>query len=191
MTTYINVPAEVPGRKITVAAVAMAAFILTTAACRNTTSDEKASSPAETSATSLAPLSLEWRDSDLETDASRIGYGSKPKGILARNPEGALVFTPETPRDHIATRFIELAPHEGARSLELTLDVKSPGGDACAGSLQDQAFNFLVTVPCGSVGEHKANATLPASVKTVRLYFQSPKQERVQLPARVTVVEKR
>src|SRR5262245_43723256 len=133
---------------------------------------------------------MEWTDTDIETDTSRIGYGSNPKGILARK-DGALVFTPQTPRDHIASRFIELPAYGGSRELELLVNVKTAGGDACEADVQDQDFNVLITVPCGTVGEQKATAKVKPSVRTVRLYFPSPKQAPMQLPSRVKLVEHR
>ena len=159
---------------------------LTNAACRGSSPERGENAPA----VSASGLNMEWTEADLETDTSRIGYGSNPKGILARK-DGALVFTPQTPRDHIASRFIELPPADAGRELELALDVKAPGGDACQAVLQDQAFNMLVAVPCGTVGEHKASAKVSGSVRTVRLYFQSPQQAQMKLPARVTLVEHR
>ena len=133
---------------------------------------------------------MEWTDTDLETDTARIGYGSNPKGILARK-DGALVFTPQTPRDHIASRFIELPAYNGSRELELVLDMKSAGGDACEAVVQDQDFNTVIVVPCRAAGEQKAAAKVLPSVRTVRLYFPSPKQAPMQLPSRVKLVEHR
>jgi hypothetical protein len=183
--------AEAPGRRITLAATVMAAaLVLATAACRNTTSDEKAPAPAVAEAPApTGPVDLQWSDADLETMAERIGYGPNPPGLLVRSPEGGLLFVPQTVRDHIATKFIKLAPHSADRSLDLILDVKTPGGQACEGWIQDQAFNTLVTVPCRTAGEQKATAKVPESVSSVRVYFQSPKREQVQLPARVRLVE--
>src|SRR5688500_5640017 len=107
------------------------------AACGGETSDREGRSG----------LTVEWTDSDLETNASRIGYGSDPPAILKRDTGGPLVFTPQTAQDHIATPFTELSAYDGMRSLELVLDVQSPGGEACVAHLQDQAFNVLTKVP--------------------------------------------
>ena len=190
MTTHIFLR-DVSARRITFAAgIVIAAIVLTTAACRNTAPDEKSEAPAETPAAAPSgPLALEWSDQDFEKTAERIGYGPNPPGLLARSPEGALLFVPQTFRDHIATKFIPLSQHAGDRSLELVLDVKTPGGQACEGWIQDQAFNTLVTVPCRAAGEQKATTKVPESVSSVRVYFQSPKREQVQLPARIRLVE--
>jgi hypothetical protein len=137
------------------------------------------------------PLVLEWTDGDLEQDASRIGYGSKPEAMLARDSEGALVFTPQTPQDHVATPFTSLQMYEGRRSLELILDVKSPGGDACVAHLQDQAFVVLATVPCRAAGEHRVTANLGSAVTGIRVYFLSANLDPVRLPARMRLTENR
>lgn len=137
------------------------------------------------------PLAIEWTDADLEKDASRIGYGSKPEAMVARDAEGALVFTPQTPEDHLATPLTTLQTYEGRRSLELVLDVKSPGGDACVAHLQDQAFVVLATVPCRSAGEQRVTANLGSASTGIRVYFQSAKLEPVRLPARMRLTERR
>ena len=138
-----------------------------------------------------APLAVEWTDADLEKDASRIGYGSTPEAMLTRGAEGDLVFTPQTPQDHVATPFTPLQTYDGRRSLELVLDVKSPGGDACVAHLQDQAFVVLATVPCRSAGEHRVTANLGSAVTGIRVYFLSAKLEPVRLPARMRLTERR
>ncbi len=173
------------------ALVVLAAIVLTTGACRNTTSDEKAEAPATAPATTVpsGPIAMEWSDAEFEKVAERIGYGPNPPELLKRSAEGGLLFVPQTFRDHIATKFIPLAPHSGERSLELILDVKAAGGQACEGWIQDQAFNTLATVSCRTPGEQKATAKVPESVSSVRVYFQSPKREQLQLPARVKLVE--
>jgi hypothetical protein len=165
--------------------------VLVMAACRGATPDtEQQTTPAQTSQAS-GPLAIEWTDADLEKDASRIGYGSKPEGMVARDAEGALVFTPQTPQDHLATPFTALQAYEGRRSLELVLDVKSPGGDACVAHLQDQAFVVLATVPCRSSGEHRVTANLGSASTGIRVYFLSAKLEPVRLPARMRLTERR
>lgn len=185
-----NPPLRVPVAMGAIVSI-IATIAFTGVACRNSTPEETPSSAAtETTRTDL-PLSLDWTDADLEKMAQRIGYGSNPSSVLARNAEGVLTFIPQTNRDHIATEFIELAKHDGDRSLELILDVRSPGGQSCEASLQDQAFNMLATVPCRDIGEHRATARLSDRVSSVRLYFESPRRERVQLPIRVQVVEHR
>ena len=191
MTTHITFVREASAPRITFAAgIVIAAIVLTTAACRNTAPDEKPESPAETPAAAPSwPLALEWSDQEFEKTAERIGYGPNPPGLLARSPEGSLLFVPQTFRDHIATKFMPLAENTGDRSLELTLEVTAPGSAACEGWIQDQAFNTLMTVPCRAAGEQKATAKVPRSVTSVRVYFQSPKREQVQLPARITLVE--
>lgn len=137
------------------------------------------------------PLAVEWTDGDLEKDASRIGYGSKPDAMLTRDAAGALVFTPQTAQDHVATQFTALAPSDRSRSLELVLDMKSPGGEACVANLQDQAFNVLATVPCRSTGEQRATAQVPQTVSGVRVYFVSASLEPLHLPARMRLTEHR
>lgn len=178
------------GDRHTLTAGVIVTFALTLVACGGSNPEERQPDKAPELTTPSAGLTMEWTDTDLETDTSRVGYGSNPKGILARK-DGALVFTPQTPRDHIASRFIELPAYDGSRELELVLDVKTAGGDACQAAVQDQNFNTLLTVPCRSVGEQKASATVSPGVRTVRLYFQSPNQAQVQLPSRVTLVEHR
>ena len=159
--------------------------------CRGTTSDtEQQAAPAK-SAQSAGLLTVEWTDADLEKDASRIGYGSKPEAMLARDGEGALVFLPQTAQDHLATQFVELTPYDGGRSFELVLDVKFAGGEACAANLQDQAFNVLGTVPCRDAGEQRATAQVPSTVTGVRVYFLSAKLEPLRLPARMRLTEHR
>ena len=173
-------------------AVLVATITLAGVACRNTASDQQEQAPAAAPPEASQPaasLPLEWTDADLEKMAQRIGYGKNPSGLLKRTPDGALVFVPETRQDHIASGFIPVPSHDGGRSLELVLDVKTAGGPSCAGSLQDQAFNVLVVVPCGTTGEHKATTKIADSVTGVRLYFPSPKGEQIPLPSRVHVVE--
>ena len=161
------------------------------ASCGGATSESDQPGTAAKSAPATGPLAIEWTDADLEKDASRIGYGSKPEAMLARDAEGALVFTPETPRDHLATPFSSLQTYEGRRSLELVLDVKSPGGDACVAHLQDRAFVVLATVPCRSAGEHRVTANLGSAVTGIRVYFLSANLEPVRLPARMRLTERR
>jgi len=161
-------------------------------ACRGSAPEKQQPASSEaTPPTVSAPLAVEWTDSDLENHLARIGYGSKPKEILARNADKALVFTPETPRDHVATAFMELAPYKGERSLELSVDAKAPGGEACLAVLQDQAFNILTTVPCQTAGEQHAIAKVPSTVTTVRVYFPSGKLVPIRLPAHVRLSEQR
>jgi hypothetical protein len=160
-----------------------------TASCGRSTADRQEGQGETTDL--QGPLTVEWTDADLEKDASRIGYGSKPEAMLARDSEGALVFTPQTSQDHVATPFTSLQMYEGRRSLELVLDVKSPGGDACVAHLQDQAFVVLATVPCRSGGEHRVTANLGSAVTGIRVYFLSPNLEPVRLPARIRLTENR
>lgn len=165
-------------------------FAVLIASCGRSTPERQEQS--ETKDTPAAgPVAVEWTDADLEKDASRIGYGSKPEAMVARDAEGALVFTPQTPQDHVATPFTSLQTYEGRRSLELVLDVKSPGGDACVAHLQDQAFVVLATVPCRTPGEHRVTANLGSAVTGIRVYFLSAKLEPVRLPARMRLTERR
>lgn len=168
----------------------MPAVVLLMASCRGATSDTEEQATAKNLQAS-GPIALEWTDADLEKDASRIGYGSKPEAIVARDAAGALVFTPETPQDHVATQFTSLQTHDGRRSLELVLDVKTPGGDACVAHLQDQAFVVLATVPCRAAGEQRVTANLGSAVTGIRVYFQSAKLEPLRLPARMRLTEHR
>jgi hypothetical protein len=169
--------------------VSTAALLM--ASCGGATSESDQPGAAAKSAPATGPLAIEWTDADLEKDASRIGYGSKPEAMLTRDAEGALVFTPETPRDHLATPFTSLQTYEGRRSLELVLDVKSPGGDACVAHLQDRAFVVLATVPCRSAGEHRVTANLGSAVTGMRVYFLSANLEPLRLPARMRLTERR
>ena len=165
---------------------------LIVSACGGSPSGGQGQAQTETTEPQAAsPLSVEWTEADLEKTAERIGYGSKPAAIVARNTEGTLVFTPQTARDHVATAFTSLPPYAGDRSLELRLDVKSPGGEGCLANLQDQAYNELATVPCGNFGEQRATAKLPDSVTSVRVYFMSPDQKPLLLPARMQLIEHR
>jgi len=159
------------------------------AACGPSTSSRQ-ESQSETK-DSPGPLAIEWTDTDLEKDASRVGYGSTPEAILTRDGEGALVFTPQTPQDHVATPFTSLQTYEGRRSLELVLDVKLPGGDACVAHLQDQAYVVLATVPCRSSGEHRVTANLGSASTGIRVYFLSAKLEPLRMPARMRLTERR
>lgn len=168
----------------------MAAIAALFMACRGATSDDQPGTVAQT-AQATGPLAIDWTDADLEKDASRIGYGSKPEAILARGADGALVFTPQTPQDHVATPFTSLQTYEGRRSLELVLDVKTPGGDACVAHLQDQAFVVLATVPCRSPGEHRVTANLGSAVTGIRVYFLSAQLEPLRLPSRMRLTERR
>ena len=165
------------------------AVALLIAACGRSTAEREAQS--DTVDQPAGPLAIEWTDADLEKDASRIGYGSKPEAMLTRDAEGALVFTPQTPEDHLATPVTALETYEGRRSVELVLDVTSPGGDACVAHLQDQAFVVLATVPCRSAGEHRVTANLGSAVTGIRVYFMSAKLEPVRLPARMRLTERR
>ena len=173
-------------------AAVLAALALMIPACGGSNSDQREQGPALTETAAPGPaLSVEWTNADMEQATERIGYGSAPKGILARNAEGVLVFTPQTERDHIATRFTALPDHGGERTLELVLDMKSPGGEACTANLQDQAFNVLTTVPCKDAGEQRATAKVPAGVTRIRVYFQSPKRQPLHLPAGMRILEHR
>ena len=137
------------------------------------------------------PIAIEWTDGDLEKDVDRIGYGPKPESILARQPDGLLVFTPQTAQDLIATQFIPIQTYDSDRSLDLVLDVKTPGGEGCVANLQDQAYNVLGTVACRTTGEQRAAIQVPPAVRGVRLYFQSANLKPLQLPARVRLTEHR
>ena len=161
-------------------------------ACRGSTPERTEQTPRETE-TSLvpAPIAIEWTDADLEESAERNAYGSKPEAILARSADGYLVFTPATPQDHIATTFTQLQSYDGDRSLELVLDVRTPGGETCVANLQDRAFNILLAAPCRNAGEQRATVKVPKTVTGVRLYFQSASREPVKLPARVRLTEHR
>jgi len=172
-------------------ALAAVGLLSAVAACRGSAPEKQEQAPSDSTPTAAAPLAVEWTDSDLENHLARIGYGSKPKEILARNADKALVFTPETTRDHVATAFMELAAYKGERSLELTVDAKAPGGEACLAVLQDQAFNILATVPCQTAGEQHALAKVPPTVTTVRVYFQSGKLVPIRLPAHMRLSEQR
>jgi hypothetical protein len=163
---------------------------LLAASCGRST-PERQDGQGDTKTPPTGALAIEWTDSDLEKDASRVGYGSKPEAILARDAGGALVFTPQTAEDHLATQFAPLQAYDGSRSLELVLDVKSPGGEACVATLQDQAFNVLATVPCRTTGEQRATAAVPSTVNSVRVYFLSAKLEPLHLPARMRLTEQR
>ena len=167
------------------------ALVLLLASCRGATSDTEQQGNATNTPQASGPLAIEWTDADLEKDASRIGYGSKPEATLARDAEGALVFMPQTPQDHLATPFTSLQTYQGSRSLELVLDVKWPGGDACVAHLQDQAFVVLATVPCRSAGEHRVTANLGSAVTGIRVYFLSANLEPLRLPARIRLTENR
>jgi len=167
------------------------AVVLLLASCRGATSDTEQQGNGTNTPQASGPIAIEWTDADLEKDASRVGYGSKPEAMLARDAEGALVFTPKTPQDHLATPFTSLQTYQGRRSLELVLDVKSPGGDACVAHLQDLAFVVLATVPCRSAGEHRVTANLGSAVTGIRVYFLSANLEPVRLPARMRLTERR
>jgi hypothetical protein len=147
--------------------------------------------PSESAAQPSAPIAVEWTDDQLEKNGARFGYGSKPDAILARSPEGVLVFRPQTEKDHVATEFTQLQAYDGTRSLELILDVQSPGGPTCAAHLQDQSFNELATVPCTAAGEQRQSATVPPNVTGVRVYFLSATREPVRLPRRIRLIEHR
>jgi len=167
------------------------AVVLLMTSCRGATSDTEQQTTAAETPQANGPLAVDWTDADLEKDASRIGYGSKPEAMLARDAEGALVFTPQTPQDHVATQFTSLQIYDGSRSLELVLDVKAPGGDACVAHLQDQAFVVLATVPCRATGEQRVRANLGSATTGIRVYFQSAKLEPLRLPARMRLTERR
>jgi hypothetical protein len=184
------VKANISHHRHHLAAGIIATMALAIAACGGSNPEERKPEDTTTTAPASAALSMEWTDTDLETDTSRVGYGSNPKGILARK-DGVLVFTPQTPRDHIASRFIQLPAYTGSRELELVLDMKSAGGDACEAVVQDQDFKTVVVAPCSAAGEQKAAAKVAPDVRTVRLYFPSPKQAPMPLPARVRLVEHR
>jgi len=177
---------------------ALVALTLVVAACRDSAPadqgrQQEGAPPQTTSAQSQAsaPLSIEWTDADLEKTASRVGYGSAPTAILQRKPGNALVFAPETAKDHIAMPFTPLPPYTGSRSLELIVDAESPGGQACAANLQDQAFNVLTTVPCTAIGEQRQTVAVAPGVASVRVYFLSASREPIQLPHRLRVIEHR
>ena len=164
------------------------------ASCGRSTPEGEKKTPSETAAPTPAgpaPLVVEWSDADMEKNTARIGYGPKPKEIVARNKDGALIFTPETPKDHLATAYTELPPYNGDRSLELSVQAQSPGGAACVANLQDQAFNVLATVPCQTAGEQHASVKVPGTVTGVRIYFQSAKREPIRLPVHMRLSEQR
>jgi len=164
---------------------------LTAASCRGTTSEQKEDAGASGAPAATASLSLDWTDADLEENVSQVGYGPKPKGILARGADGSLVFTPETPKDHVATNFMALQPYDGERSLDLVLDAKVPGGPTCEAFLQDQGYNVIGTVHCKTAGEQKGTAKVPGNVTGVRVYFLSATREPVRIPARIRLIEHR
>lgn len=165
---------------------------LTAASCRGTTSEQKEEPAGASAAPTATPLlSLDWTDADLEKNVAQVGYGPKPKGILARGADGSLVFTPETAKDHVATNFMALQPYDGERSLDVVLDAKVPGGPTCEVFLQDQGYNLIGTVPCKTSGEQKGTAKVPGNVTGVRVYFLSATREPVRIPARIRLIEHR
>jgi hypothetical protein len=169
----------------------LVALALTIAACRGASSDGQPTASETDAPPSSGPISVEWTDVDLEKNASRNGYGSKPDGILSRSAEGTLVFAPETAQDHIATPFTGLDAFDGDRSLELSVDTSTAGGESCVANLQDQAFNVLGTVPCRTAGEQHATVKVPAGVTGVRVYFLSASREPIRLPSRMRLTEHR
>jgi hypothetical protein len=172
----------------------VAGLIVTTAACGRSGPEEEKKAPAETAApapTTSGPLTVEWTDSDLENHASRVGYGSAPKSTVARGKDGALIFTPQTPQDHLATNFIPLPAYAGDRSLDLSVQAQSPGGETCAANLQDQGFNILASVPCKAAGEQHMTVKVPRTVTGVRVYFISGTRAPIHLPVHMRLSEQR
>jgi hypothetical protein len=165
--------------------------------CNGSTSEPNGSTSEPKESASSKPANtppgqlLDWSDVDLEKNMSRIGYGAKPGNILARGSDGGLVFNPETPKDHIATPFVDLPAHSGDRSLELSLDMKIAGGESCVAILQDQAYNVLATLPCQTAGAHQTSAKVSSPVKSVRVYFQSAARQPIPLPTRMRLSEQR
>ena len=180
-------------RRSPLAIAFVTALVLAISACRGTSPERQDETPreAEASQPSALLLAIEWTDGDLEKSAERNAYGSKAEAILARSADGALVLTPQTSQDHVATAFTPLQSYDGERSLELFLDVRTAGGDACVANLQDQAFNMILAVPCRNAGEQRATVNVPKTVSSVRLYFQSASREPIRLPARVRLTEHR
>jgi hypothetical protein len=161
------------------------------ASCRSS-APEKKEQPTEAIAPKAGtPLTVEWSQDDLENHASRVGYGSAPKSIVARGKDGALLFTPQTPQDHLATNFIPLPAYAGDRSLDLSVQAQSPGGETCAAHLQDQGYNILTSVPCTAAGEQHMTVKVPRTVTSVRVYFISGTRAPIHLPVHMRLSEQR
>ena len=171
------------------------AFAVFVASCSGATPAEKRSDPPPApptqSAASAPPLDLEWTDSDVEKNAAQVGYGAKRGPLLQRDAAGVLVFRPETSDDHVVLPFVDVPPYNGSRSLEVLLDVQTPGGPTCAANLQDQRYNVIAVVPCWTTGEQRRTVALAHDISTVRVLFQSLTREPVRLPARLRLIERR
>lgn len=160
--------------------------------CGRSATEEEKKAPGELAAPALTgALSAEWTDADLERNTARVGYGSAPKSIVARGKDGALIFTPQTPQDHVATNFMSLAAYDGERSLDLSVQAQAPGGNTCAVILQDQGFNDLAMVPCRTAGEQHATVKVPRTITGVRIYFMSVTREPIRLPNHIRLSEQR
>ena len=57
------------------------AVVLLMTSCRGATSDTEQQTTAAETARANGPVAIDWTDADLEKDASRIGYGSKPEAM--------------------------------------------------------------------------------------------------------------
>lgn len=119
-----------------------------------------------------------------------MGYGPNPTATLQRKAD-ALIFTPETERDHIAMPFTPMSSYTGSRSLELIVDAESPGGMSCAANLQDQGYHLLTMVPCAAAGEQRQMVAVKPDVTGTRVYFRSATREPIRLPHRIRLIEHR
>ena len=164
-------------------------LVIVVSSCQGSPSERQGSATNEPANASSGPLG-DWTDVDLEKNLNRIGYGAT-KNILSRGSDGGLVFTPETPQDHIATPFIELRAQSGDRSLDLSVDMTVAGGESCVANLQDDAYNVIATVPCQTTGTQQATVKVPAPVKSVRVYFQSAARQPIRLPTHMRLSEQR
>jgi hypothetical protein len=134
-------------------------------------------------------LIADWPDTRLEAAAEQYAYGTDRTPLLARAPDGPLVFTPRTAEDHIAIPFVPLEPAKHARTLSLVVEGPPVGAAGCAADLQDQNYNVLASVRGPADGEQQKTVGVSADVHRIRVVFQAARPGRIVLPRRVRVLE--
>lgn len=107
-------------------------------------------------------------------------YSIPPRGILGRRA-GEVLFTPGTPRDHVASPFAALPT--GIRELIVAIELPSPGRAQLF--VQDRGFATLATVPLDRAGRTLHRVRVPPTSSEVRVCLTT--DAPAAMPTRVTV----
>ena len=129
----------------------------------------------------------EW--TTLERSLEQNAYGDRQSSLLKRDGDGALVFTPQTPQDHVATPFVLLDGAAASRAIQVVATVNSTADAPCFACLQDQGLNILAPLRLDGAGERRTVVVVSPQVTHVRVMFRSPDREPQQLPTRICIID--